>query len=67
MRQGSTNALAAHLGAGGEHTCAALADGALKCWGYNDSGQLGTGDTDYRGVTPNEMGDALLPVKLFGM
>jgi len=61
-----TNALAAHLGAGGEHTCAALADGALKCWGYNDSGQLGTGDTDYRGVSANEMGDALLPVKLFG-
>ncbi|MCW5860385.1 MAG: hypothetical protein KIS63_18985 [Caldilineales bacterium] len=29
--------------AGGGHSCALLGDGSLKCWGYNDSGQLGIG------------------------
>lgn len=33
------------LSAGREHTCAIDADGALYCWGNNDYGQLGTGDS----------------------
>lgn len=32
------------LGMGVYHSCAILDTGALKCWGHNSSGQLGTGD-----------------------
>ncbi|MCB1395707.1 MAG: chromosome condensation regulator RCC1 [Rhodobacter sp.] len=31
------------LAAGGRHTCAVTESGALWCWGYNASGQLGVG------------------------
>jgi len=33
--------------AGREHNCAAVEGGALWCWGRNNRGQLGTGDTDF--------------------
>ncbi|AKT38423.1 RCC1 domain-containing protein [Chondromyces crocatus] len=50
--------------AGSSHTCALLGEGRLKCWGENMSGQLGLGDTVPRGVTAEDMGDALPAVKL---
>ncbi|MBP9706857.1 MAG: Ig-like domain repeat protein [Oligoflexales bacterium] len=36
--------------AGGEHSCAILDNGLVKCWGQNSFGQLGYGDTLPRGT-----------------
>ena len=44
--------------------CALLGDGRVKCWGRNNSGQLGLGDTDARGLAPGQMGDNLPAVAL---
>jgi alpha-tubulin suppressor-like RCC1 family protein len=46
------------------HTCARLDDGSVKCWGFNDNGQLGLGDTQSRGDGPGEMGANLPAVDL---
>ena len=44
--QGITNAVQVDTGWG--HSCAVLADGTAKCWGYNAWGQLGDGSYSQR-------------------
>ncbi len=43
---GLTNAVG--LAAGENHTCAVLTDGSVRCWGLNESGQLGDGTLTLR-------------------
>ncbi|KAJ1474212.1 regulator of chromosome condensation 1/beta-lactamase-inhibitor protein II, partial [Baffinella frigidus] len=55
------------VAAGGDHTCARLENGAaraLKCWGYNNYGQLGLGSRTNRGDGVGLMGDSLPAVEL---
>jgi len=49
---------------GAGHTCALLDDDSVKCWGFNNRGQLGLGDQDHRGDAPSEMGENLPRVDL---
>ncbi len=59
---GSSAAVA--LSSGSVHACAVFAAGNLKCWGNNENGRLGLGDSKNRGDEPNEMGSALPFVEL---
>ncbi len=61
---GVRNVAAGHL-----HTCAVTAQGTLKCWGYGEEGQLGTGAyyLDYESpkwdeLDPQSMNGQLMPV-----
>ncbi|MCK6509360.1 hypothetical protein L6R29_05255, partial [Myxococcota bacterium] len=47
-----TGRTASFLATANTHACAILDNGALKCWGRNDYGQLGYGDTTQRNAPP---------------
>lgn len=49
---------------GKNHSCAVLEGNRVKCWGYNNLGQLGLEDNQNRGDNPDEMGDLLPLVQL---
>ncbi|MRG90413.1 RCC1 domain-containing protein [Polyangium spumosum] len=50
---------AREIAAGFNTSCALLDDQSTKCWGVNSSGNLGLGDLEPRGDSPETMGDAL--------
>ncbi len=50
--------------AGAHHACASLDDGSVRCWGLNDSGQLGYGHT--QDIGDDELPTSVPPVALGG-
>ena len=52
------------IAVGGAHSCALSDGGDVKCWGRNDQGQLGYGDTTTRGHQSGTMGNDLPAVDL---
>lgn len=60
----SLGGTAISISAGEAHTCAVLAGGAVRCWGYGRAGQLGNGDI--RDIGDDELPSSVAPVDLGG-
>eukprot|EP01083_Nonionella_stella_P086042 238779_1 len=54
-----TNFIPAQISVGQYHNSALSQNSAIKCWGRNDFGRLGYGDSNHRGDEAGEMGDSL--------
>ena len=52
------------IAAGGNHSCAILDDGSVRCWGLGESGQLGYGNN--ASIGDNEEVSSVSPVNLSG-
>ena len=50
------------IASGGQHVCAVLDDGDVRCWGRNSRGQLGLGTTDDLGDDTDETPATVSPV-----
>jgi len=59
-----TGRSAVALALGSAHTCVVLDDLSMKCFGKGGNGRLGTGATDSRGDSANELGTALPAIAL---
>jgi alpha-tubulin suppressor-like RCC1 family protein len=51
---GTPRSDASALTMGNDHGCAIVSDGSIRCWGRNDDGELGQGNTDDVGDDPGE-------------
>jgi alpha-tubulin suppressor-like RCC1 family protein len=52
------------ISAGGDHTCAIVNDGSVRCWGFGFDGQLGDGSQSNVGDNPTDAPDTTAPVNL---
>ncbi|HMV65413.1 MAG TPA: hypothetical protein PKA64_01090, partial [Myxococcota bacterium] len=50
---------ARQVAGGDRYFCTVMDNAQIKCWGYNNSGQLGLGDSDFHGAYIEGMGDYL--------
>lgn len=53
----TSGVVAVTMGVGGSHACALLTTGGLKCWGYNNNGEIGDGTR----------GESLVPIQAGGL
>ena len=61
------NRTALEVSAGADHTCVILDNGDVKCWGKNEFGQLGNGQTSHEYSIPSsvvDLGDGRTAVSL---
>ncbi len=63
---GLTSGVAA-LGLGANHSCAVMALGGVKCWGRNDSGQLGAATAQTCGTPPLDRPCSTTPIDVAGL
>lgn len=59
-----SNFSASQIQVGYYHSCALSTGQQIRCWGKNDFGQLGVGNTEDIGDEPGEMGDNMTSVDL---